>query len=268
LQQTEDALRRQISADLDPEIRRMPITLTEAILPASDDEALDRETLVDSALRHRPDLDAARQSLTVDDMLYDQSKNALLPDISLTTRYSSAGLGGNFIERSDLFSTDSSASQIVRVTPGGLGNALGQVFTSAFPTYSVGLNVRFPVRDRRGAADLADAVVNKRLDALRIRQFEQQIRQEVLDAVSRVEGSRASVKLAQVSADFARKRLEAEQRKYELGATTIYFLLDAQNSFSQAEADLVSQSIKYRHNLLNLLRATGTLPESRGISVQ
>jgi outer membrane protein len=268
LQQAEDALRRQISADLDSEVREMPIVLTETMLPASDDEMLDREALVDRALHRRPDLDAARQSLTIDDFQYDQSKNALLPDISLTSRYNSAGLGGNFIERSDLFSSDSSASQIIHVTPGGLGNALDQVFRSSFPTYSVGLNVRFPVRDRRGAADLADAAVNKRLDALRIRLFEQQVRQEVLEAVTRVEGSRSSVKLAQVSADFARKRLEAEQRKYELGATTIYFLLDAQNTFSQAQADLVSQSIKYRHNVVNLLRATGTLPENRGVSVE
>jgi outer membrane protein TolC len=110
--------------------------------------------------------------------------------------------------------------------------------------------------------------VNKRLDTLRIRLFEQQIRQEVLDAVSRVDGSRSGVKLSRAAAEFARKRLEAEQRKYELGATTIYFLLDAQNSFSQAQAELVSQSIKYRHDLINLLRVTGTLAESRGVSVQ
>jgi outer membrane protein TolC len=268
LQQAENALRRQISADLDPEFRNMPVVLTEDILPTSEDDELDGETLVNRALQRRPDLDAVRHSLQTDDMLFAQSKNALLPDISLSSKYSSAGLGGNFIERSNLFSTDNSASAIVSVTPGGLGDALSHVFRFAFPTYSVGLNVQLPVRDRRGAADLSDAAVNKRLDALRIRVFEQQVRLEVLDAVSRVEGSRASVKLAQVSVEFARKRLEAEQRKYDLGATTIYFLLEAQNSLSQVQADLVSQSVKYRHNLVNLLRATGTLPESRGVSVQ
>lgn len=88
-------------------------------------------------------------------------------------------------------------------------------------------------------ADLADAAVSKRLDALRLRALQQQIRLDVPNAASRVEASRAALKLSQVAVDFARKRVEAEQCKFELGATTIFFLLDAQNknSHTRAEAD-------------------------------
>ena len=96
---------------------------------------------------------------------------------------------------------------------------------------------------------------------LRARAIEQQIRLEVLNAASEVENSRASVRLAQLSVDFAQKRVDTELKKYDLGDTTIFFLLDAQNSLTRAEAELVSQSVQYRRNLLNLSRVSGTLLE-------
>ena len=190
-------------------------------------------------------------------MVFEQAKNALLPDVSLTGTYSPSGRGGQFIERSNLFAADGSSSEVVRTLPGGLGDALGQVLTSRFPTYAIGLSLRIPIRDRRAASDLADAAVSKRTDMLRIRAIQQQIRLDVLNACSRVDSSRATIKLAQDSVEFARKRLEAEQRKYERGVSTIFFLLDAQNALTEAEAQLIKECVQYRRNLGNLDRVTG-----------
>jgi outer membrane protein TolC len=267
LQQAEDTLRRAIGADMDPMFRSLPLVLTESIL-AAEDQALDSEAWVRTALQLRPDLKAGVTSLDIDDMVFQQSKNALLPDLSLVGSYTSAGRGGRFIERSDLFSPDGSIGDIVRTTPGGLGDALTQVLRFGFPTYSLALNLRLPIRDRRAAADLADATIAKRLDTLRVRALQQQIRLEVVNAVSRVESSRASMKLAQISVDYAKKRLEAEQRKYERGITTIFFLLDAQTSLTLAEADLVERSVQYQQALVRLRSVTATLLNNYGIVVQ
>ena len=68
--------------------------------------------------------------------------------------------------------------------------------------------------------------------------------------------------------DFSQKRLEAEQKKYDLGVTTIFFLLDAQTQLTNAQANVVAQSVQYRRNLLNLLRVTGQLLEDRGIVIK
>ena len=268
IQQGEDAIRHQIGADLDPRFRAIPIELTESLLPPYDDERLDREGLIETAYQKRRDMEAAVQSLSIDDMTFELRRNALLPDVSMVTTYRSSGRGGRLLERSNVFSNDGSGGDIVSTVPGGLGDALGQVFRLGYPTYAVSLNVAFPIRDRRGVADLADAAVTKRLDALRLRALQQQIRLDVSNAASRVEASRDALKLSQVAVDFARKRVDAEQRKFELGATTIFFLLDAQNSHTRAEADLVVLSAQYRHDLANLLRVTGKLPEERGVLIQ
>ncbi|MEZ5354956.1 MAG: TolC family protein [Bryobacteraceae bacterium] len=266
LQQAEDQLRRQMAADLDPDIRTLPITLTETVQAPSDDRPLDKEQYVELAFQKRPDLRAQLQDLDVDDLSYQQAKNRLKPDFALTGAFTSNGRGGNFIPRTNTLGTGvTTASQLI---PGGFGDALNYVFGFDFPTYQMGLQLRFPLRDRAAQADLADAVVSKRINSLRARNIQQTIRQDVLNAATRVESSRAGVKLAQVALDFSLKRLDAEQKRYDLGVSTIFLLIQAQQDLITAQSEVVTQSVQYRRDLLNLERVTGNLLEARGVVVE
>ena len=259
LQQFEDSLRRQMGADLDAKYRNLPIVLTETPLPPNDDKEIDREASVSKAIRLRPDLRANIERIQTDDLVLKQTSNALLPDIGLRGAYTSTGRGGTFFQRN---------GANVTAIPGGFPDALGQVFGFGFPIYQFGLTMRLPVRDRRAAADYADAVLVKRQDVLSRRSLEQTIRQQVLNAASQVESSKASVKLAAVARDLAQKQLDAEQKKYDLGTSVIFFVLDAQTRLVNAEAQLVNTTIQYRRNQITLLRVTGDLLEDRGIQVQ
>jgi len=268
LQQQEDALRRQIGADLDPDVRKLPIVLTETVLPPADTSAVDAEKAVEIALASRPDLKAAFQNLDIDDLNIQSASNAMKPDLSLVGTYTSQGRGGVFYDRRNVFTDSGESSIVTQVIPGGFGDALDQLFGFNYPVYAFGLQLRLPLRDRRASADMADAVLQKKRDTLTMRNLEQQVRLEVLQAVSQVESSKAAVKLAATAVDFATKRREAEQRKYDLGTSQMFFVLQAQNDLINAESTLVQQSINYRRNLLNLLRRNGQLLEERGIVLQ
>ena len=74
--------------------------------------------------------------------------------------------------------------------------------------------------------------------------------------------------LAQVALDYALKRAEADQKRYDLGVINIFFLLSAQNDLTQAQSNLVNQTVQYRRNVLNLQQRVGTLPEDKGIVIQ
>ena len=115
---------------------------------------------------------------------------------------------------------------------------------------------------------MADALVSKKRDMLTVRTIQQQVRLDILQAVSQVESSKSSVKLAQVAQDFAQKRLDAEQKKYELGTSQIYFVLQAQQDLVTAQSTLVQNSVQYRRNLLNLSRKQGTLFDDLGVVIQ
>jgi outer membrane protein TolC len=263
LAQTEDALRRQMGADLDPKIRTLPIVLTATVDPPLDSSRIDTEEAVATALRLRPDLKGVVQSMDVDDLNIKDATNRLRPDLSLTAQYGSSGVGGIFYPGANLINP-----QPVIPIVGGLGDALGGVFGFNNPVYGFGLTLRLPIKDRRTSADLSDAINQKRLDALRQRSTEENIRLQVVTAISLIESGKESIRIATIARDLAQKRVDADQKRYELGATTLFFVLASQADYVSAESNLVNQIINYRRNEINLLQRTGQLLEERGIVLQ
>ncbi|MDQ2901199.1 MAG: TolC family protein [Acidobacteriota bacterium] len=267
LLQREDALRRQMGADLDPSIRLLPIALTETVSLPGEAPPVNADTEIDRALRSRQDLKAVNQSLDVDDLGIKVASNNLRPDLSLVGGYTSQGRGGIFTPRQNFIDPGLSIGNVSPV-PGGFNDALGQLFGFGYPIYYAGLQLRMPIRNRAAAADLADAMVTKKRDALQVRNTEQTIRLDILNAVNAIESSKASIKLSKVALDFSNKYLDAEKKKYELGTSTIFFVLQAQTAVVNAESAVVQNTIAYRRNLLNLSRRTGELLEERGVAIQ
>jgi outer membrane protein len=245
LMRVEDALRQKMGADLDPAIRRLPIELTESVAPPDDTTVLDREALVQKALSNRPDLAKALLALQLDDLNVKQSVNGLRPSAGLTAKYSTKG--NNVL---------------------GFSNAFSTVFARDNPTYSFSLAVTLPLHDRAAAVSLANNLLTKKSDTLTVRKTEQQVRLDVLNAVTALESSREQVKMSVVSRDLSKQQADAEQKKYDLGTSQMFYVLDALNRLATAEANLSSAYITYHRNELTLQRVTGELLERRGIVVE
>ena len=261
LQQAEDRVRRQIGADLHPDIRNLPLILTESAEPPAYVPSFEPEETIAKALQMRPEIQQRRLNLKIDDYAIKRDTNALRPDLSLTASYRATGLGGNLFETSLL---GGSAGSFI---PGGVGDALDQLFQFRFPTYSAGLTLQLPLRNRRAAANLSNSVISKKRNLYNLRSLEQEIRLAVLNAIAGVELSKAAMQQAAVALDFSRKRLDAEQKKYDLGVNTAFIVLDAQDDLVQSEADLLQEAIGYRQAVVTLLQSTGELLEARGIQL-
>jgi outer membrane protein TolC len=262
----EDALRHQVGADLDPEIRKLPISLTESVdLGPADSIAVDREQAVTKALANHPAMRQALQKLDSDDLGIHSAKNGLLPNLSFSMYYQSNGTGGMF---------DPSRSTIVgsggptAVIPGGIADALGQMFGFGYPAYYAGLTLNLPIKNRAASAAMATATVQKKTDMLNLRNQQQAIRLNILNGVTKLEGAKEQLKLAKTAMDFAQKNLDAENTKFQLGTEINQNVINAQNVLVQAESAVVTNQIGVRLNLLNLLTQTGELLDERGIVVK
>jgi outer membrane protein TolC len=251
LRQYEDVLRHQIGADIDPDVRPLPIVLTEDVTAPPADTKYDRESLVGLAMNKRPDLRSVIAGIPIADLQIRTYQEPLKPLLNLSAYYQTYGRGGN---NANAF--------------GSPGDAWSQMFGFNYSTYNFSLTLSLPIRDRATSANLADAVVSKRLTMLKQRTTEQTVRQDVLNAITSVESSREGVRLAQIALDYAQKRADADQKRYDLGTITIFFLLSAQNDLTTAQSNLVTQTITYKRNLLNLQQKLGTLFEDKGIMVQ
>lgn len=255
----EDQFRKTIGADLDSRAGAVDFDLTESVETSGSPTTPDIPTALEMAMSKRPELEATRQQLANDDTNIYIAHNNLQPDISLTGNYTSNGIGGNIID------TSSGTPEII--SHGGLLDALDQVGGFGFPTYSVGVTLSLPIKNHQAEANLGSALVSKRTDLYQLRTRQQSIALEVRNAVHQLEVSKLSLTAAAEALDLARKSLAADQRKYELGAETIFFVLDSQNTVQQAEQSYVQAQIGYQLALAELDHSTGDLLEHNRVLI-
>ncbi|HKD10327.1 MAG TPA: TolC family protein [Bryobacteraceae bacterium] len=258
-----DGLRKIIGADLTPQLRAMEIVLTDdpAKLPEGT-AILPYEEAYQAALRVRPELDVQRERLAIDDLNARVARNLMLPRVDLTVQGQSAGLGGNQVAVVGPLGIVSPA------VSGGLTDALGQVFAFNSPSYGAGLSVTIPFRATAARAQLADALVARTRDRYIQRQMEQQIAQDVRQAITSIELASATIESAKLARDLAQKNVEAEQQKYELGTITAFEVLDSQSRLASAESSLLNAFVGYQQAYVSYERATWTLLDGLGMVVE
>ena len=249
LQQTEEQLRLTIGADQDPQLRSLAFNLTESPEPAGELRTVEVDAALTQALGQRPELSAAADAIAGDDLSIRLAHNQLKPDLSLNGFYQSNGLGGN--------QYDLTTGQLT--SPGGFGSSFNQLFGFGFPGYGGTLTLSLPIRNRAGQARLGNALVSRTRDLYTNRQIQEQITRQVRDAVNQLNVARISLSAASASFDLAKKSLAADQRKYELGAETNFFVLDSQERLAQAELLLLQARTNYQIALAAIDHATGDL---------
>jgi len=266
LAQAEDMLRHQMGADLDPEVRKLALNLTEPVdLSPSESLAFDAEQEVQKALSINPAMKAATQKLDVDDLGIQSAKNGLLPNLSLNAQYTANGRGGIYYPSS---STLLGSGVVAEAIPGGIADALSQMFGFGYPTYQAGLTLTLPIRSKTASANMAIAVVQKKTDTLNLRNQQQAVRLNILNAVTTLEGAKEQLKLAVIQRDFSKLNVDAELEKYRLGTEINQNVITAQQGLATAELGVVNAQIAVRTRLLNLLTQTGELLDDRGIVVK
>lgn len=259
LKPLQDALRRAIGADIDSRASVLDLVLTEPTENAGGLAEVDVKAALATALAKRPEMEAIRLQLANDDTSVGIAQNGLKPDFNVSAFYTANGRGGNQIA--------TVGGVPVIVSPGGFRDSLDQVGSFDFPSYGINLQLRLPIRNRAAQADLGTALASKKTSLYRMRQTEQSVNQQVRDAANALERSKLSITAAATARDLAAKTMNAEQRKYELGAQTIFFVLEAQNALQQAEQNYVQAQIDYQRAVAGFDRATGELLEKNRVFV-
>jgi outer membrane protein TolC len=250
LKQAADQFRRDIGADLDPAVRVLDLELTDQPAPLGDLPATDVATALSRALTNRPEFETARQQLASDDLSIRLAHNNLKPDLELSGFYSGNGLN------------NSPAALDI-----GLSGSLNQTFHFTYPTYGASLSLNLPVRRHSAQANLADALAGRRQDQYQQRRTTQSITLEVTNAVHSLEEAKLTVEAAKVAVNLAQESLHADERKYELGAEPVFFVLDAQTQLAQAELNLIQAQVSFQIAVAQLDHATGDLLEHHHVEI-
>jgi outer membrane protein len=262
-------------------------TSPEAIEAASFEDAL-RE-----AFAKRPDLQEQFYNLRNAQVEVNATRNALLPTATLNARYGSTGLSGNSsivnstaIAGSPIVGSDglpilvkdaagnnvpifvpSTSTTVTGTHQDGFGTAQSQIFHNDFPDYAVYLNLQIPIRNRSAQADSQRAILTQRQQQAVMQQLKNGALLDVRNTYIALVQDRARVEAAAKARELQQQTFEAEQKKYQLGASTVYNVILTQRDFITAQgtelralADLVEAKANYE-------RAIGRTLETNRVTI-
>src|SRR5262249_5085795 len=151
---------------------------------------------------------------------------------------------------------------------GGYGQSLANLFKNDFRSWRFGLNINLPLRNRTAEANLGRSLAEgKQIDAQR-QKTEQLIEVEVRNALQAVETARKRAEAAKNSRVNAELQYQSEQRKFDAGQSTNFFVLDRQNALSSARGRELRALTDYTKAVADLQRALSTTLSSNNVEVK
>ena len=256
----EDALRRLIVHPDDREfwkVRLEPVGDPSVIAALPDIDAA-----VANALDQRYDIARAGRDLENTQTTIEFLDNQRLPDVRLETSYRGNGLAGTQFLRGGGF-----PGSIIGTRNRGFGDALGQVFSDDYPTWSLGVTVSYPIGRSFEDANLARARVERRQTTQRIASLRIEAAETIRRAGRHVRSTAERVEAARAGASFAQERLAAEQKRFGVGLSTTFLVTQAQRDLLEAQVNLLQNSLDFESALVNFEAVQQAPPLAAGATI-
>jgi outer membrane protein len=252
----------------DPQLANAPVVPTDRVsLDRLAEEDMPTEDLVKQAYTNNPQIEQAVLSLKNNEITIKAFKNGLLPTVDAYAFYGASALGG--AQNPDALNFNTGKPYPPGTFPSvGYGTAFGNMFNSSAPDKGVGVNVNVTLRNRTAQADQARSQMEYRQTQMRIQQLYAQIRIQVTNQQYALTNDRAQVVAAQAARDYAAQSLEAEQKKYKLGASTTANVLTQGRNLAISENTLISATAAYAKDRSLLRQLLANTLDAYGISIQ
>jgi outer membrane protein TolC len=237
---TKNAIARNFN---DPELTAAEVIPTDT-MAVSDEQLAPPEELVTYALAHRPELLESELNLRNNEINNKAARNGLLPTLDVVGYYQAAGQASSY------------------------GDTFTQMVNRTQPDKGVYVNLSIPLRNRAAQANQIRSQLEYRQNELNFQQQKNQINLQVRNAAFALQQARAGVNSARAARDYAQQSLAAEQKKYALGASTSYLVLQQQSNMTQSASNYVAALSTYEKARVALDQYTATILDRNGILME
>lgn len=247
VQALEDALRTLVMNPSQPDFWTTRIVPSEQPVLAA--QTVDLDAAIRNALDRRTDLAQLRRQMDQTDISIRYARNQKMPAVDLTTSYNLIGLAGTQNEFD--YAAGVIPAPIIRTSQRRFGTALRDVVGNDFRTWSVQLNVSYPIGTSVADAALAQGRLQRERQVTTLRAQELQVTAQVRDAGRQVDTSLKRVDATRKAREFAERRYEAEQKRMTVGLSTTFQLFQAQRDLATARLAELNAIIAYNRSLVN-----------------
>jgi outer membrane protein TolC len=220
---------------------------TELMLSRSFPEAaIDRseDNAIRKALGMRPDLQQARISMKSQEFSANVSKNLLLPSLSLKGSAGLVGLGTDY------------------------GNAVEDLKTGKSPSWSIGLELAYPLGNDAAAADLAKNRLQAGQSRVQIRSLEESVGFDVRSAIRNLDTREQQIGVAKRGVDLAEARFDSYVKRGKVGLATTKDILQVESDLTAAREAQTGARSDFQVAVTQFWKSTGELLDRHGIRIE
>src|SRR6266478_3366742 len=249
-------------------------------------EAPSFEEAVKEAFGKRPELQEEALNLLNGEIDIKATRNALLPIATVSAQYGTVGLAGNQPIRGPATTISSGVpivdgagnlipnefvgtqtAPITGVAKAGFGDALSSAFHNNFPDYQVSLNVQIPLRNRSAQADNQRAILTQRQLEAQLQLLKNAALLDVRNTYIALTQDRSQVDAASKARELQQQTFDAEQKKYQLGASTVYLVIQTQRDLINAQGTELRALANLEEAKANYERAVGRTLEVNRVTI-
>jgi outer membrane protein TolC len=189
---------------------------------------------VRTALAQRTDLVQAKRNIEVSELNLDVTRDLLKPQLNLQAGYNTNGTGGPRLN------PDTNLR-----SPGGYLDALSRALGFDVPTWNTQFTFTYPLFMRQAKANYARAELQLQQSQAQLKASELSVSSSVTSAGLSVENSYKQYQAAQKNREAQERNAEAEQTRFDVGMSTNYNVVQAQNALTQARLTELQALISY-----------------------
>ena len=208
------------------------------------------EEALKTALIHRPDLLAKKMELENRNIEAKYNENQTLPTLDLV---GSLGLNG--------LSGDSSTKN------GSYDSALSEAFSTDYRLWQFGINLSYPLGNRAAKSKLAIKRLEVAQLLLNIKDLEKTIVVEVREAHRQIKTDIKRVQATRVARKLAEEKLNAEEKKFKVGLSTSFNVLEFQEDLAEEQSNEIKAVIDYNKSLNRLNQVMARTLEAHDIKL-
>lgn len=213
-------------------------------VPPFEEITIDAGDSIALALEKRPEYLQAKLDVENSDLTIKLAKNQKLPIIDLDGSLSLNGLGDTF------------------------GETFSQVGKAENRSWTAGIALRMPLGGRSDNGYLKKSQLEKEQKLLTLKEQEQQVIADVRSAVRQIETGIKRIQATTKAEEFARQVLTTEEKKYSLGLSTSFNLLQFQANLATATKNRLRAVIDYHKSIANLYQSQGITLEKLNIAFE
>jgi len=265
-------IKQAIARNLDdPIFAAAPVIPTDRVsLMETPEEEKPLQELVQDAYRNSPNVEQALLQLKNQEITLKSVKNALLPVLDVYGFYGASAIGGSKNPLIHCGLIPSLGFDPCAGTPGNnipYSTVVGHLFNSSGPNKGVGFTFTVPIRNRQAQAQQARAQIEYRQSQMRLQQLYVQLKMQVTNQLYALQNDRAQVKSAEASQQYAVQALDAEQKKYRLGASTSANVLSQTRNLETAQDNLIAAQTTYAVDRAALSELVADTLQKYGINI-